>query len=114
MVFFNVFEQFLIDLKEIDKYFMKIIFLKDFIMEQKMNAQNFYKFFSGLLLAIVAFLGSQLYLKVVQMNKDLIEIKMTLVKIQSQELTRESVKELIDIELNKRIKESAFKDYRDN
>ena len=35
------------------------------------------------------------------MNKDLIEIKITLTKIQSEQLTRDVVKEMIEAEINK-------------
>lgn len=66
-----------------------------------MKIESFYKILCGILLAIVGFIGTQLYIKISDMQHDLVEMKITLAKIQAETLTREDVKEIVIYEINK-------------
>lgn len=66
-----------------------------------MKAESFYKILCGILLAIVGFIGTQIYLKITDMQHDLIEMKITLTKIQAEALSRDDVKEIVIYEINK-------------
>ena len=67
------------------------------------TGENFYRFLCGVLLAIVGFVGTQIYIKNVDIQKDLIEIKITLAKLQSESLTKEDVKEIAIYEITKHL-----------
>lgn len=66
-----------------------------------MSPENFYKILCGILLAIVGFIGTQLYIKICDMQHDVIEMKITLAKIQAEALTRDDVKEITIFEIQK-------------
>ena len=66
-----------------------------------MSQENFYKILCGILLAIVGFIGTQLYIKICDMQHDVIEMKITLAKIQAEALTRDDVKEITIFEIQK-------------
>lgn len=66
-----------------------------------MKPESFYKILCGILLAIVGFIGTQIYIKISDMQHDVIEMKITLAKIQAEALTREDVREITLYEIQK-------------
>lgn len=66
-----------------------------------MKPESFYKILCGILLAIVGFIGTQIYAKNLEIQKDLVDIKISLAKIQSEALTKEDVKEITIFEIQK-------------
>lgn len=66
-----------------------------------MKSENFYKILCGILLAIVGFIGTQIYTKNLEIQKDLVDIKISLTKIQSEALTKDDVKEITIFEIQK-------------
>lgn len=68
---------------------------------QNMKTETFYKILCGVLLAIVGFIGTQIYLKISEMQKDLIEVKIALTKLQAETLSKADVKEIVISEIYK-------------
>jgi len=66
-----------------------------------MKPESFYKILCGILLAIVGFIGTQIYIKISDMQHDVIEMKITLAKIQAEALTREDVRDIAIFEIQK-------------
>lgn len=63
-------------------------------MPNFLSTDNFYKTLTSFFLAIVSFVGAQLYFKIAEMQRDLLEMKITLTKIQGEVLTKDDVKEI--------------------
>ena len=70
-------------------------------MPSFLTTDNFYKMLCSFFLAIVAFVGAQLYFKIAEMQRDLLELKITLTKIQWEVLTKEDIKEICINEITK-------------
>jgi len=58
----------------------------------------------SILIAVLGWVWTVVYMKLVTMEKELISIKISLVEVQKDLLSKEDVKELIEIELAKRLK----------
>ena len=58
----------------------------------------------SILIAVLGWIWTVTYMKLVNMEKELVSIKISLVEVQKDLLSKDDVKELIDIELAKRLK----------
>ena len=71
-------------------------------MEEKTSLQNItYKSIAAILIAIIAFFCVGLYNKMNEVQKDIIQIKVQLVEVQSKMITRETVREIVQTEIYK-------------
>lgn len=58
----------------------------------------------SILIAVLGWVWTVVYMKLVNMEKELISIKISLVEVQKDLLSKDDVRELIDIELTRRLK----------
>ena len=65
------------------------------------SGESVYKYLCSILLIIVGFFGTQLYIKNVEIQKDLVEIKVAITKLQSETLTKDDVREICHYEISK-------------
>ena len=71
-------------------------------MEEKTSLQNItYKSIAAILIAIIGFFCVGLYNKMNEVQKDIIQIKVQLVEVQSKMITRVTVIEIIQTEVYK-------------
>jgi len=70
-------------------------------MPNFLTTDNFYKTLCSAFLAVIAFIGGQLYFKIAEMQRDILELKISLTKIQKDILTKEEVKEIVLFEITK-------------
>ena len=57
-------------------------------MPNFLTTENFYKFICGILLTITAFILTQIYIKISDIEKNTIELKIAVAKIQAETLTK--------------------------
>lgn len=58
----------------------------------------------SILIAVLGWVWTVVYMKLVNMEKELVSIKISLVEVQKDLLSKDDVRELIDIELTRRLK----------
>jgi hypothetical protein len=59
-----------------------------------MSPELFYKGLCGVLLVVIGFIGTQIYLKINETQKDIYELKILITKVQGETLTKEAVKDI--------------------
>ena len=65
----------------------------------KINWQLVSRILGGILLAILGYFGKQTVIQLSAIQKDLTGIKLELVKVQTQMLTKDSVRDIVRVEL---------------
>lgn len=59
-----------------------------------MSPEVFYKGLCGVLLVIIGFIGTQIYLKINETQRDIYELKILITKVQSDAISKDTVKEI--------------------
>ena len=59
-----------------------------------MSPELFYKGLCGVLLVVIGFIGTQIYLKINETQKDIYELKILITKVQGNALTKEAVRDI--------------------
>jgi hypothetical protein len=66
-----------------------------------MSPELFYKGLCGVLLVVIGFIGTQIYLKINETQKDIYELKALITKVQCSALTKDDVRDIAVKEIYK-------------